>query len=220
MPDPATLLVLYPVLAAVLGALLGSFANVVIHRLPRGENLAWPASHCPHCQHKIAPYDNIPLLSFALLRGRCRHCHEPISPRYPIVEGATALAFATAAAAFPIANSPVSLTLMPVLLGAVITLGMWADEHTPDPRVTLPMLFLALATVMLQHGGGGLLPSFRTALITGAIGSAALPLLTGIRPHWGSSGLGAVAGVILGWLSLVLWAWGWWYWRGPQGGAA
>lgn len=73
-------------LAAVLGLLFGSFSNVVIHRLPRGESLAFPASHCPACGEPIKPYDNLPVLAFLWLRGRARCCKERISPRYPCVE--------------------------------------------------------------------------------------------------------------------------------------
>ena len=67
----------------ILGALIGSFLNVCIFRLPRGESIAWPGSHCPSCAHPIAFYDNIPLLSFLWLGGRCRACRAPISIRYP-----------------------------------------------------------------------------------------------------------------------------------------
>ena len=82
------------VLAGVFGAVLGSFLNVVIHRLPRGESLVHPRSRCPSCGTQIAGYDNIPIVSWLLLRGRCRHCKAPISPRYPAVELITALVFA------------------------------------------------------------------------------------------------------------------------------
>jgi leader peptidase (prepilin peptidase) / N-methyltransferase len=81
-------------LAGVVGAVVGSFLNVVIHRLPRGESLVHPRSRCPGCGTQIASYDNVPILSWLALRGRCRHCGEPISPRYPIVELLTALTFA------------------------------------------------------------------------------------------------------------------------------
>jgi leader peptidase (prepilin peptidase) / N-methyltransferase len=82
------------VLAGVVGAVIGSFLNVVIHRLPRGESLVHPRSRCPGCGTQIAGYDNVPILSWLALRGRCRHCGEPISPRYPVVELLTAVVFA------------------------------------------------------------------------------------------------------------------------------
>jgi leader peptidase (prepilin peptidase)/N-methyltransferase len=81
-------------LATPLGLVIGSFLNVLAYRLPRGESLVWPGSHCPSCDAPIKPYDNIPLLSWLVLRGRCRSCAESISARYPLTELATALAFA------------------------------------------------------------------------------------------------------------------------------
>src|SRR5829696_8418824 len=77
--------------ATALGAIVGSFLNVVIHRYPREESIVFPPSHCPHCDAAIKWYDNVPLLSFALLLGRCRACRERISWRYPLVELANAL---------------------------------------------------------------------------------------------------------------------------------
>src|SRR5438045_9685091 len=78
-------------LAAVFGAVIGSFLNVVAYRLPRGESLVTPGSHCPSCDTPIKPYDNIPVFGWLLLRGHCRSCHEPISSRYPLTEALTAV---------------------------------------------------------------------------------------------------------------------------------
>jgi leader peptidase (prepilin peptidase)/N-methyltransferase len=77
--------------AIIFGAIIGSFLNVCICRLPKDESIVRPGSHCPQCKNPIRSYDNIPLLSYALLRGKCRHCGQPISLQYPIVEGITAL---------------------------------------------------------------------------------------------------------------------------------
>ena len=85
-------------LAAVLGAVVGSFLNVVIHRVPLGRVARGPGSHCPSCGTPLAPYDNVPVVSWLVLRGRCRHCGAPISPRYPLVELLTAVAFAAVVA--------------------------------------------------------------------------------------------------------------------------
>jgi leader peptidase (prepilin peptidase)/N-methyltransferase len=81
-------------IAAVAGFLAGSFFNVVIARLPRHESLLRPRSRCPHCGHPGRPYDNVPVVSWLILRGRCRDCGEPISARYPLVELLTAALFA------------------------------------------------------------------------------------------------------------------------------
>ena len=75
------------------GLIVGSFLNVVIHRLPLGESIVFPPSRCPACRAAIPPYDNIPLLSYAFLLGRCRACRAVISPRYPLVEAFTAFSF-------------------------------------------------------------------------------------------------------------------------------
>src|SRR3954468_24293233 len=82
------------VLAAPFGLVIGSFLNVVAYRLPLQKSIAFPASHCPSCETPIKPYDNVPVLSWLLLRGKCRGCGERISPRYPATELLTGLAFA------------------------------------------------------------------------------------------------------------------------------
>ncbi|HEV3484090.1 MAG TPA: prepilin peptidase, partial [Vicinamibacterales bacterium] len=87
---------LLPAAAFALGAIVGSFLNVVIHRYPRGESIVLPASHCPHCNTPIRPWDNVPIFSYLWLRGRCRACGEPISMRYPLVELANALFYLAA----------------------------------------------------------------------------------------------------------------------------
>jgi leader peptidase (prepilin peptidase)/N-methyltransferase len=84
------------VLVTLFGLVVGSFLNVCIHRLPLRESLASPPSHCPHCKSPVKPYDNIPVVSYLMLRGRCRHCGAPISVQYPIVELATAVMFVSA----------------------------------------------------------------------------------------------------------------------------
>jgi len=79
------------VFSIIFGAMVGSFLNVCIYRLPKEESIIWPRSHCPTCKKTIKFYDNIPLISYLLLRGRCRYCKGPISLQYPLVEGITAL---------------------------------------------------------------------------------------------------------------------------------
>ena len=79
------------IIVFIFGSIVGSFLNVCIHRMPKGESIVWPRSHCPKCQKRIPGYDNIPFISFLLLGGRCRFCKEKISLRYPLVELLTAL---------------------------------------------------------------------------------------------------------------------------------
>jgi leader peptidase (prepilin peptidase) / N-methyltransferase len=106
--------------AGVLGLILGSFINVVAYRLPRGESLAIPASRCPGCETPIKPYDNVPVLSWLLLRGRCRSCGASIAWRYPLVELATALLMALTVVVAG-ANDEVWLGLAFVLLLVPVT---------------------------------------------------------------------------------------------------
>src|SRR5215210_7846838 len=138
------------VLAAFLfGLVVGSFLNVVIHRVPRRESIVWPASHCPHCGEPIRPSDNIPLISYLLLRGRCRNCKEPISARYPAVEATTGLLFGTAAYEFGL-----SLALLPalVLISALISLAVIDLEHRLLPNVIVgPSALAGLALSILAN---------------------------------------------------------------------
>jgi leader peptidase (prepilin peptidase)/N-methyltransferase len=82
---------LWGIFSVILGAVVGSFLNVCIYRIPSGKSIAFPASHCPACEHPIKFYDNIPIISYLILGGKCRHCNERISPVYPAVEILTAI---------------------------------------------------------------------------------------------------------------------------------
>jgi len=107
------------VLAGVFGALLGSFLNVCVYRLPRNESIVTPRSRCPKCGRGIAWYDNIPLLSWLALRARCRHCGAPISVQYPLVELAVALVWAGS-----VAWQGVSLDALVAAVFATLLLGI------------------------------------------------------------------------------------------------
>jgi leader peptidase (prepilin peptidase)/N-methyltransferase len=107
---PSVLLFELP--AFLLGLLLGSFLNVCISRLPHHQSIATPRSHCPNCLTRIRPWDNIPLLSWLLLRARCRHCQQKISWRYPAVELATALWFTVVTAKLTVVNSAIATALI------------------------------------------------------------------------------------------------------------
>jgi leader peptidase (prepilin peptidase)/N-methyltransferase len=89
--DCAIMNVFFDIFFAVAGAAVGSFLNVLICRIPEGQSIVFPSSHCPKCRHPIRFYDNIPLLSYLVLKGKCRDCHDKISLRYPLVEAMTAL---------------------------------------------------------------------------------------------------------------------------------
>ncbi len=87
-------------IAVIFGASIGSFLNVVIYRLPAGLSLLHPPSRCPHCLRKLAPRDNIPVLGWFLIKGKCRYCHSPVSWRYPLIEALTAFLFWSVAISF------------------------------------------------------------------------------------------------------------------------
>lgn len=111
--------------AFVLGLLIGSFLNVCIHRLPLGQSVVTPRSRCPGCTKPIAWYDNLPLLSYALLRGRCRHCNSRISMRYPLVEVITATAFVLIESRF----GGSSEALRSALFVALLTVAFFTDRE-------------------------------------------------------------------------------------------
>lgn len=181
--------------ALTLGAAVGSFLNVCIWRLPRGESLLWPRSRCPNCASPIAPRDNLPVFGWLLLRGRCRRCSWPVPARYPLVEAAVALLFAFVVA--------VDLALAPIdplergPAGAMTTLGAhlvmvsllvlvavigWDERRGLAPEAGRPIgrdligcgLLAALAALL----AGDLFGSALSALLLSAATLRAVP------PRW------------------------------------
>src|SRR3954454_25169435 len=136
--------------AALLGALIGSFLNVVIHRVPLGESLVSPGSHCPSCGAAVRTRDNVPVLSWLLLRGRCRDCGAPISPRYPIVEAITAAAFAGVVLARGFDDD---LWLELPFVAALIALaGIDLDHKLLPNKIVYPMaVYGVVATLLVER---------------------------------------------------------------------
>jgi len=138
--------------AGVLGAIVGSFLNVVVYRLPRHESLVTPASHCPRCGTPVKPYDNIPILSWLVLRGHCRGCGEPISARYPLVEALTA---ALCVGAVLANHSASTIALGIVLILLVVPAALIDLEHRIIPnRITALGAVLALGIGLALDPGG------------------------------------------------------------------
>ncbi|HTZ63404.1 MAG TPA: prepilin peptidase [Solirubrobacteraceae bacterium] len=128
--------------AGVFGAIFGSFLNVVAYRLPRHESVVLPPSHCPACGARVRPYDNIPILSWLFLRGHCRSCAEPISPRYPLVEALTAV---LCVGAVLVHHTAAGIALSVGLILIVIPAALIDLEHRIIPnRLTLLGAILAL----------------------------------------------------------------------------
>ncbi len=193
-----------PMVAALFGAVIGSFLNVCIYRIPLGRSVVSPPSSCPACGTRIAPYDNVPVLAWIWLRGRCRSCRARISARYPAVEALTALIFLGLAWRYG-----ASWALPPALFFAsamiVVTLVDWDHRIIPDV-ITLPGIAL------------GILASFLTPVtLIGALAGAALGYallwglgrgyqrLTGVEGMGGGDvKLAAMLGAFLGWQGLLM----------------
>ena len=153
----ASLMPLAPALiTALLGAAVGSFLNVVTWRLPRQESILWPSSHCPRCGTTLAWWDNVPVLSWVLLRGRCRYCKAPISSRYPLVESACALLWVITLLAQPAAMGPAPDALLLLLAGWILV--SWL----------IPLVLIDLDSLWLPE------PLCRWGLVTGLVVTAIL----------------------------------------------
>ena len=139
-------------LTAIGGLLIGSFLNVVAHRLPRGESLVTPGSHCPGCGTAIKPYDNLPVLGWLLLRGRCRSCRQPISSRYPLVEALTAI---LAVAVVLVKHSAPDVVLGLVLVAILVPIALIDLDHRIIPnKITAPAAILAIALGLALNPAG------------------------------------------------------------------
>lgn len=191
--------------AALAGLVLGSFLNVVIHRLPRGRSTVKPRSGCPYCLAPLKARDNVPILSFLLLRGRCRACSAPISWRYPVVEGLTAVLYVACAARFGATPEALIAALFCTLM--LVLAAIDAEHFLLPDKLTLPGI---VAGVALQPW----LP--RTTVLDsllGVLGGAGALILLINYWYWirGEEGMGlgdvnmlAMIGAFLGWQGAIL----------------
>jgi leader peptidase (prepilin peptidase) / N-methyltransferase len=191
--------------AGVLGAMIGSFLNVVIHRVPREQSIVFPNSACPSCGTALRPYDNIPILSYLVLAGRCRYCRKPISIRYPVVEVITAVLFVAVALHD---GTSFALPFDLAFVAALVALVFIDAEHMILPNViTYPGIGFAILTrVALLHLSG---PEHFDDL-PGLMSQ--LPNL----PIWSVSLIGAAIGAVLGGGSLWLMGFVWEKLRGVE----
>ena len=192
----------FDILAIILGLVLGSFYNVCIHRYLTGESIIFPASHCPVCKHKLSWWENIPLISFIILRGRCRSCGQKISLRYPAVElisGLLALGLA-------IKFGPGTSFFIYLFFFGLLIVASFIDLNSfilPD-IITLPGGVLAFAASFV------LPPSWQDALAGAVLGSGSFWLLQkGYKLLKGVDGLGTgdiklmiMLGALVGWQGL------------------
>jgi len=193
------------VVSIIFGALIGSFLNVCIIRLPRAESIITPGSHCPHCKKPIKFYDNIPLISYILLKGKCRHCNGPISIQYPLIEGITALGSLSLFMKF---GPSLSFFIYFAFVAALIVITVIDLYHQIIPDV-----------ISLPGIGAGLLASlvlpqftFFDSLIGALLGGGSLFLVATLY-QWlfkregmggGDVKLLAMIGAFLGWKAVIL----------------
>jgi leader peptidase (prepilin peptidase) / N-methyltransferase len=190
---------------ALFGLVIGSFLNVVIDRLPAGESIAFPPSHCSSCKHHLALKDLVPVVSYAFLKGRCRYCGEHITLRIPIVEASTALAFGLLFLKFP--HSPASLAIVIFYFCLLLVIGVIDLEHQLIlNRLVYPAAPIAAALSLLAFRLD-MVPDIERAAIGLAIGLV-LFLLIALLSR-GGMGLGdvkmaALVGIILGYPNVLV----------------
>ncbi len=166
------------VYAFVWGAIWGSFANVFIYRWPREMSVLRPASHCPHCDHPVRAYDNVPILAWLWLRGKCRDCKAPISPRYPLVESLYAIAaFVVAERLFrgdP--DQALSAAMALFFVRFALAWGLLTVAFVDMETMLIPDV-ISLPGIALGIGASAMLPGLGwRASVTGAVMGAAIPL--------------------------------------------
>ncbi len=198
----------WPELVALIagGLAIGSFANVVIYRLPRGESVVAPGSRCPACEVPIKPWDNLPVVSWLILRGRCRACHAAISARYPLVEALCGGLFVVAGERF--GTSYLSVAAACVLAAALVTVS--AVDLTrmiiPD-RVVFPALGAVAALLVAAAIHGHQWHRLEEAAIGAAAsfaGFAAIHLAYPAGMGFGDVKLSLLIGLFLGWIRLAV----------------
>ncbi len=171
------MLTLQLVFAGVLGALIGSFGNVVVWRLPRRESIVFPGSHCPNCGHELGPLELVPILSWLALRGRCRSCKQPISPRYPLVEALMAGLFVLLVWRWPPLDYGAAVVPLLIVVAMLVMAALIDIDHFVLPDVlTFGALGVALAGSFLTSGAPGL-PTPMEALVGALAGAGVLVLI-------------------------------------------
>jgi leader peptidase (prepilin peptidase)/N-methyltransferase len=199
-------LLLVVVLSGIVGLAVGSFLNVVVWRVPRGESVAHPPSACPRCGHAIRARDNVPVLSWLLLRGRCRDCGEPIAVRYPLVEAATGALFASAAWFCWAGDRPWLLPALAYLAAVSVVLALIdLDVHRLPDAIVLPSYPVGLALLALASWNPGGAADW-SALLRAVLAAVALfafyyvvRLVYPAGMGLGDVKLAGVLGLYLGW---------------------
>jgi leader peptidase (prepilin peptidase)/N-methyltransferase len=204
-------------LAIAIGACIGSFLNVVIYRVPAGLSILHPPSRCPHCLRQLAPRDNIPIIGWFLIKGKCRYCHTPVSWRYPAIEALTAFLFWSLAAYFGTSIPVLSLCFYAAFLSWLLALAMIdIDTMTLPNSLTQSGLLLGLIYQVSLASINGDRIAFPRLLLFG-IGGAVLGIwlleimriagrmfLQKEAMGGGDPKLAAMIGMWLGWENVLL----------------
>ncbi len=179
--------------AAILGAAIGSFLNVVIHRTPKGESIAYPGSRCTACGHSLSWSDNVPVLSWLALRGRCRYCKAPISARYMLVELMTAAVFALSVLEFGAGLAGLRGALLGTFL--IVTMFIDIDHLLILDSITIPAAVAGLLLGVLLHQG---VTALEGALVGGVLFGAVYLFSGGRGLGLGDVKLAVCLGLFLG----------------------
>lgn len=183
------------IFVGIFGLIIGSFLNVCIYRIPRGESISFPPSHCTSCNSRLKWYDLVPVFSFLFLKGRCRFCGEMISPRYPIIELANGLLYVSVYAAYGVSPDFIKFALLCSLL---IVIGM-IDLDTTDVylKTTLPGIIIGALWIAFSYFTNG---EFLTYIMGGVLagGFIALIILLTHGMGWGDFEICLMLGLFLG----------------------
>lgn len=196
----------YSVVVFLFGLVVGSFDNVAIYRIPEGLSLWSPRSFCPHCRTTIAWYDNIPLLSYLLLRGHCRHCRAPISGRYPLVELTSGLLFLAVYARLGFQWRAELIPYLFMVTVLIIVSAIDLREQIIPNRViypSIPVGLAAMGAVALARDDAGFIVRSLAGLAIGGVPLALLALLLPRGMGMGDAKLATFTGIFLGYQQLV-----------------
>lgn len=193
------------VLIFILGLIVGSFSNVCIYRIPRNESIIYPASHCPKCRSNISPKDNIPLLSYILLKGRCRNCKSKISIQYPIVELLTGLIYLIIYLTYVLSVQ----TLIYIILSSALVIIAFIDlnEQIIPDVISLPGIVIGFIIsffvpyISFINSALGVLVGGGIILIIGLAGSV---IFKKEAMGGGDVKLAAMIGAFLGWRYIII----------------
>lgn len=187
------------ILIFIYGLIIGSFLNVCIYRIPREESIAWPGSHCPACGHSLKWYDNIPLVSYLLLKGKCRYCKGKISARYPLVESLNAFIYITMYLKFGFGVDFIFYSLMSSVLLAIVFIDL-KEMIIPDSLV-LCILVLSIVQKAINYFLYGISPDLIGSIL-GLLAGGGLFLAIAVISRGGMGGgdvtLTGALGFVLG----------------------